>query len=453
MTIEAEQAVLGGMMLIGPESEQAEMILDMLKPSSFTDGDNQLIFQAIKNLASRGSYPDVLTLGEECRKDKRFRDDIDSYLVELVSNTPTAANIVSYAGIVRDRAVERFAVQKMNEALATITDQYAGNIYQRLGIAESLITAIQERGMGGKSKGLTHIRDIGKAWLPEVLERVENGVYGGYTLGLDALDGMLYPKRVPPGSLVVVGARPKMGKTGFMAMIAEHFACKIKNAVAMFSLEMPDNQIYERLVTGSAKVDPELFYRPARDADDWSKVTAAAQRFNDSSFYIDDTPNINLSHVLREARSLNRKNKVGLVAVDYLTLMDAEKAERNDLAYGNITKRLKGLAKELDCVVLLLTQLNRNLEDRKDKRPMPSDSRDTGQIEQDCDLWIGLYREHAYDQSFSSQTLTEAIVRLNRHGKTGTVYFDLVNGAAQETDQTRAAVLSDRPSKVTRLSV
>lgn len=436
-SIEAEQAVIGALMLLDLDCDECQRVFSLLSPSSFAEPDHQILFAAIRSLAERGGSADVLTLGEECRKDKRFRADIDDYLVEIVSNTPTAANVAAYAEIVRDRAIERVASQKLNEALAVINNPYEGDIYKRLGMAESMITAILERGMKNKS-GLKHVKDIGKEWLPEVLERVEGGVYRGFTLGIDALDRMLYPKRVPAGSLVVLGARPKMGKTGFMTKIIEHFAVNRKEAVATFSLEMPNSQIYERLLTGAAEVNPELFYRPANDADDWQKINSAAHRLNESLLFIDDTPGIRISHVLRETRALNRKHNVRLVAVDYLTLMDADGAERNDLAYGAITKALKNLAKEINGVVLLLTQLNRKLEDRGDKRPMPSDSRDTGQIEQDCDLWIGLYREAVYNRDAPSESMTEAIVRLNRHGKTGTAYFDLIDGTIREIDQDRA---------------
>jgi replicative DNA helicase len=144
--------------------------------------------------------------------------------------------------------------------------------------------------------------------------------------------------------------------------------------------------------------------------------------------FIDDMPAMTIDHIKREARNLAKTGPIGCIAVDYLTLMEAKKAERNDLAYGEITKALKNLAKELNCYVLLLTQLNRKLEDRSDKRPMPSDSRDTGQIEQDCDMWIGLYRHGVYDDTCKHKGLTEGIVRLNRHGQTGTFYMDLKDG-------------------------
>lgn len=452
MSIEAEQAVLGGLMLLGADSEQAGAAMSVLTPGSFSVVDHQIIFAAIVALAERGDSCDPLTVIELAKKDRRYRPEIEALVMDMAINTPTAANLRAYAEIVRESAVERFAVAKMNEALAVMTDPYQGDIYKRLGLAESMISAIQDRAMRNRTAGLRHVKDVGREWLAEVESRME-GKQRGFTLGIKALDDLLAPKRVPAGSLVVVGARPKQGKTAVLGRIATHFAIDRGEAVAVFSLEMPERQIYERLMVGSAGVDPGIFYRAPDSADPWHSVNRAAAQFNESQLHIDDTPGVRLSHVHREARALNRKHKVGLVAVDYLTLMEAESADRNDLGYARITKGLKNLAKELDCVVLLLTQLNRKLEDRPNKRPLPSDSRDTGQIEQDCDLWIGLYRDASYHDG-APPGLTEAIVRLNRHGGTGTAYFDLVNGAVAEVDQDWARSASDQaPQKVTRLRV
>ena len=451
MSVEAEQAVLGGLMLLGAESEQAEAAMSILTPGSFSAVDHQIIFAAISMLAERGDSCDPLTVTELAKKDRRFRPEVEALVMEMAINTPTAANLRAYAEIVRESAIERFAVTKMQEALALLTDPHQGDVYKRLGLAESTLSAIQDRAMRNRTTGLRHVKDVGREWLTEVESRME-GKQRGFTLGIKALDELLAPKRVPGGSLVVVGARPKQGKSGFLGRVATHFAIDRNEAVAVFSLEMPERQIYERLMVGSASVDPGIFYKAPDSADPWHSVNRAAAQFNASQLHIDDTPGVRLSHIQREVRALNRKHRVGLVAVDYLTLMEAESAERNDLGYARITKGLKNLAKELDCVVLLLTQLNRNLETRPNKRPLPSDSRDTGQIEQDCDLWIGLYRDASYHDG-APPGLTEAIVRLNRHGGTGTAYFDLVNGVVVEVDQAWAQSECEPPAKVSRLRV
>ena len=209
------------------------------------------------------------------------------------------------------------------------------------------------------------------------------------------------------------------------------------------------DQILEKLVGQKSGVNPNIFYLPAtNDADDgyqgdydgdFNRAIETANRLSEIDLlYIDDTPGLSLAQIVSESRRIKReKGCVGMILVDYLTLMTAEKADRNDLAYGMITKGLKNLAKELDCVVVLLTQLNRALESRTNKRPLPSDSRDTGQIEQDCDYWVGIHREGAFDDSVPPGE-TELILRLNRHGNTGTVYCIQANGAIYDTDQQSA---------------
>ena len=238
--------------------------------------------------------------------------------------------------------------------------------------------------------------------------------------------------------------------TTLYVQMAINCAIREKKPALMFSLEMPSDQILEKLVGQKSGVNPSIFYMPATDdADDqyqgdydgdFKKAIATAGRLSEvDMLYIDDTPGLSLAHIVSESRRIKReKGCVGMILVDYLTLMTAEKADRNDLAYGMITKGLKNLAKELGCVVVLLTQLNRELEKRVNKRPLPSDSRDTGQIEQDCDYWVGIHREGAFDDSVPPGE-TELILRLNRHGSTGTVYCNQINGAIYDTDQQAAA--------------
>ncbi|EKM4480700.1 helicase DnaB [Escherichia coli] len=237
--------------------------------------------------------------------------------------------------------------------------------------------------------------------------------------------------------------------TTLYSQMAINCAVHEKKPALMFSLEMPGDQILEKLVGQKSGVNPNIFYLPAtNDADDgyqgdydgdFNRAIETANRLSEIDLlYIDDTPGLSLAQIVSESRRIKReKGCVGMILVDYLTLMTAEKADRNDLAYGMITKGLKNLAKELDCVVVLLTQLNRALESRTNKRPLPSDSRDTGQIEQDCDYWVGIHREGAFDDSVPPGE-TELILRLNRHGNTGTVYCIQANGAIYDTDQQSA---------------
>lgn len=237
--------------------------------------------------------------------------------------------------------------------------------------------------------------------------------------------------------------------TTLYGQMALNCAITEEKPALLFSLEMPGDQILEKLVGQKSGVNPNIFYMPATkdssaqyegDYDgDFKKAIAVAGRLSEiDMLYIDDTPGLSLSHIVSESRRVKReKGAVGMILVDYLTLMTAEKADRNDLAYGMITKGLKNLAKELGCIVVLLTQLNRELEKRTNKRPLPSDSRDTGQIEQDCDYWVGIHQEGAFDDSVPPGE-TELILRLNRHGNTGTVFCNQYNGAIYDTDQQAA---------------
>jgi replicative DNA helicase len=359
-------------------------------------------------------------------------DDVGgfAYLMDLCK-VANVSNYVAHAKIVRESAISRVINAKLNDAIAMVNENDGRTVYEKVGDLESMISAVLDRSIKNDTSGLVHASDICDRWSKELEDRFENPeAQSGYSTGIKDLDKILNPKLIRKGSLVVVGARPKMGKTALLGSLTKQFALEHKKATAVFSLEMPSDQIMERMLCERANVNGNIFYQGSDNDSDFARVSAAMGEYVNSKLYMDDTPAITIQHIQRESRKLSKIDDVGLIAVDYLTLMEAEKADRNDLAYGKITKALKNLAKELNCVVLLLTQLNRSLESRPNKRPMPSDSRDTGQIEQDCDLWIGLYRHAVYDDNVIQEEkgLTEVIVRLNRHGDTGTAYLNLKNG-------------------------
>ncbi len=428
MSLEAEQSILGGLLLLEFKGQQADKAVSLLKPSYFQHPLNRHIYQTCLTLINQGEAADMITIDSRLSNNNVYQNmDGFNYLCNISKNTPSASNIISYINIVRSAAIEKFAVKKLNEALALITDEESGDIYQRLGQAESIITEINKKGMT-EDKGLRHVKEFGKQWFDN-LEKYHEGDKDsfGYTTGIAPLDAMLRPKLIPQGSLVVVGARPKMGKSALMMLLANHSAIDKDLITLVFSMEMSGEQIFERSITTDGKANPIDFYNQ-NSGPVYDKLHNSAGRILSSNMFIDDSPSMTIEHIKREARSKAKGGQIGMIAVDYLTLMQAQKADRNDLAYGEITKSLKNLAKELNCYVVLLTQLNRSLENRPDKRPMPSDSRDTGQIEQDCDMWIGIYRHAVYDEDCKHKGLTEGIVRLNRHGKTGTFFMDLKDG-------------------------
>lgn len=437
---EAEQSVLGGVMLASMSGDQDRIyaVTNLVKPDSFYSAVHKTIFSAMLTLIRNKHPVDVVTL--QAHLDKI--GDLDlvggfAYIVEIAKNVPSAANVVAYAKMVREHAVRRYAMAKVTDALQMLGEKTSDSLDDQMSSVQALLAEITDYANSGRATGFRHIRDFAKTWLDEVEARTENPTANaGYTSGIEALDKLLWPKLIRRGSLVVIGARPKMGKTAFLLRILLHFALTHKLPVGMFSLEMPGMELWERMVSQESRVNSDKFYTGMSDAD-YGMVSNAMGPIIDSNLMVCDDANVTLATVMSEGRKLKAKHgKVGCIAVDYLTLMTAEKADRNDLAYGMITKGLKSLAKELDCPVFLLTQLNRQLENRNEKRPMPSDSRDTGQIEQDCDLWIGLYRDSVYnDVPQSLSGMTEAIVRLNRHGKTGTAHMNLVNGAFYDADQ------------------
>jgi len=452
-SLDAEQAVIGGLMLDGGD-ERTQKVMAMLKPESFFSASHAIIFKAIRDLLTRNKPIDPLTLSDELEAGGSQYGGF-AYLAEMTKNTPSAANLVAYAAVVRDKAMERYAISKLNEATELLYSRNSMTAVEKLESITMLTTQISDYAKTGARRGLRSFGDVMDSWVADLEKRfVPTGEQRGMSTGIASLDRMLAPKGLVKGSLFVIGARPKMGKTTLYSQMAINCAVREKKPALMFSLEMPADQILEKLVGQKSGINPSIFYMPATDeADDeyqgdydadFTRATETANRMRELDLlYIDDTPGMSLAHIVAEARKVKRqKGCVGMILVDYLTLMTAEKADRNDLAYGMITKGLKNLAKELGCVVVLLTQLNRELEKRVNKRPLPSDSRDTGQIEQDCDYWVGIHREGAFDENVPAGE-TELLLRLNRHGNTGTVFCLQQNGAIYDMDQAAARTERD----------
>lgn len=449
--LEAEQSVIGGLLLDDDSSERVQKVLSILKPESFYLRAHQVLFAEMREMFRDSMPVDGLTLFDVLES-KGLTAQVGgfAYLAEIAKNTPSAANIVAYAMSVREAAMERYGIQRMTEATELLYARNGMNATQKYEAIQAIFTQLADHSKTGSRRGLRSFGDVMDGWVSDLEKRFDpSGEQRGLSSGIPSLDRMLAPKGLVKGSLFVIGARPKMGKTTLYSQMAINCAVRENKPALMFSLEMPGDQILEKLVGQKSGVNPSIFYMPAtEDADagyegdydaDFQRAIATANRLREiDMLYIDDTPGLSLAQIVTECRRIKReKGVVGMVLVDYLTLMTAERAERNDLAFGMITKGLKNLAKELGCVVVLLTQLNRELEKRANKRPLPSDSRDTGQIEQDCDYWVGVHREGAFDDSVPAGE-TELLLRLNRHGKTGTVYCSQINGAIYDCDQDAA---------------
>lgn len=438
--IEAEQSVLGGMML-DSGSDRCQKAMSMLKPESFCVRPHQVIFAEMRELVANQKPIDLITLIESLES-KGLGDQAGTfaYLAEISKNTPSAANIVHYAMLVREKAMERYGIDKLTSATELLYSRNGMTTSQKFDAIQTLFTDIADYAKTGNRRGLREFSEVMGDWVDEVEARwSDSDATRGLSTGIGSLDDLLQPKGLVKGALMVIGARPKMGKTTLYSQLAVNCAEVEQLPALMFSLEMPDKQIVERMIGQVSRVNTDVFYGDRYDDAQVAMAFAAGGRLAQTgNLYVDDTPGITLAHIVAESRRIKReRGAVGMVLVDYLTLMTADKADRNDLAYGIITKGLKNLAKELNCIVVLLTQLNRDLEKRTNKRPMPSDSRDTGQIEQDCDYWIGIYRGGAYDEN-ADQAATELLLRLNRHGPTGVVYCDQRNGAIYDCDQAAA---------------
>lgn len=431
-----EQALIGGLMKIAtPDSDIVNYVFSELKPNSFYHRVHRDIYKTIKLLASSGEMFDTLSVASVLAK----RTDIDLIDIDRCYERHCDVNLFrQYVKTIKDHSIERYAISKINDLQDLISNHDNGNITQRIGLAESVISGLLESIDNRKSSGLRDGGEIANEWIDDI-ESFLSGSDTVFDLGVKGLDDLMKPKQIKPGSLVVVGARPKMGKTFFATKVACHYLLNRDQGVSIFSLEMRAADIWERMLSEKAKTNSNNFYSISMENTSyWDSVGHSNIELANTKVAIDDTPGITIRHIKSEVRKQHRKHKQGLIIVDYLTLMEGDgESERNDLKYGQITKQLKNLAKELNCVVLLLTQLNRGLESRTDKRPFPADSRDTGQIEQDSDVWIGLYRERVYDDK-APYNFTEAIIRLNRVGGTGTGYITLESGYFEDYDTLEA---------------
>ena len=427
-----EKMIIGSMVNLSDMSgKQAQKAFNMLKPGMFTNPNHRLMFDYISRLVKANKHLGAIEINSMLENDNSYQEGF-TYFLEITRQNTTTANLVGYCRDLRDRAQKRFAMSKLSDVLMELQDDNFDRTSEIMaGLGSFVDEFVSKRTDEG---GLKHISDI----LPKFLEQVDQrqgdpDSFKGMTTGIEQLDDLLYPKYVRQGTLLVVGARPKMGKTMLLNKIANHCTIELGLACPIFSMEMLEEEVVERAIADESGISSNIFYSGGTDSD-WGFVSEATSRLNKSNMYICDDAGMTLAQIKSQCRQVARRHQIGFICIDYFTLMTAEKADRNDLGYGLITKGLKALAKELKCCVVLLTQLNRGLENRSNKRPMPSDSRDTGQIEQDADYWLGLYRESVYNKDVGEdyKGYTELELRLNRHGGTGTAYLNMNKGRFEE---------------------
>jgi replicative DNA helicase len=418
-SIEAEQAVLGGLML-APEA--FDRIADQLTDNDFYRRDHQLIYRAIRELAEKNKPYDAVTLAEWFES-QGLGEQVagGAYLVELASTTPSAANIKAYAEIVRDKAILR---QLIEVGTGIVNDGFqpeGRESSEILAKAEQEVFAIAEAGARGRSDFVPVNKAMAEAF--DVLQtRYANG--GGITglpTGYTEFDEMT--AGLQPTDLLILAARPSMGKTTLALNMAEYAAMKTKKAVAVFSMEMSASQLALRLISSVGRVNATRLRTGQLEDEDWSRVTSAIRLIRDTRIFIDDTPALSPEVLRAKARRLKREHDLGLIVIDYLQLMAVPGNQENRATeISEISRSLKGLAKELNVPVIALSQLNRSLETRTDKRPVMADLRESGAIEQDADVIVFIYRDEYYNKDASpDKGLAEIIIGKQRNGPTGSI--------------------------------
>jgi replicative DNA helicase len=415
-SIEAEQALLGGLML---DHASWDKIADIVSAQDFYRKDHRLIFAAIASLAEDANPCDVVTVSEylDGRGELQKAGGLE-YLATLANETPGAANARSYARILRERSMLRALISAGNEIAgnAFATDgRSAADIVDE---AERLVFQIAESGSRGRS-GFKPLKQI----LPEAVDRIDmlhqsDGDITGISTGFTEFDKMT--AGLQPGELIVIAGRPSMGKTTLAVNVAENAAIGSQVPTAIFSMEMPSQQLAFRMISSLGRVD-QTHLRTGRFPDeDWSRINTAVQLMSEAPIFIDDTPGLSPTEIRARSRRLQREHGLGLIVVDYLQLMAVPGSKENRATeISEISRSLKALAKELAVPVIALSQLNRSVEQRTDKRPVMSDLRESGAIEQDADLIIFIYRDEVYNQDTPKKGVADIVVAKQRNGPIG----------------------------------
>lgn len=418
-SLEAEQSVLGGLML---DNQAWDKIADQLKEKDFYLPAHRALFRAIASLANQARPFDVVTLTDALKSNQQLGEieGGEVYLYELARNTPSAANIAAYAEIVRERSVLRQLIGIATEITENAFSPSGRSIGELVDEAERKVFQISD--LGERGSGPIRISD----YLAKAVDRIDLLFHSDQTItGLSTaykdLDEMT--SGLQPSDLVIVAGRPSMGKTTFAMNIAEHAAIQGTKPVLIFSMEMPGQALAMRMMSSLGRIDQHRIRTGKLTDEDWPRVTSAVSMLSEAKMFIDDTPALSPGEVRARARRLAKEQgSLGLIVIDYLQLMQVHGSKENRTTeISEISRSLKSLAKELDVPIIALSQLNRSLEQRADKRPVMSDLRDSGAIEQDADLIIFIYRDEVYNEAGPDKGSAEIIIAKQRNGPTGKV--------------------------------
>ncbi|WP_303968968.1 replicative DNA helicase [Sporosarcina ureae] len=413
---EAEQSVLGAIFL---EPQVLITASEILLPEDFYRVAHKKIFETMLVLNDRGQPVDLVTIAEEL-KVKNELEDVGgiSYITELANAVPTAANIVYYANIVEEKALLRRLIRVATDI---VEDGYTreDEVEALLGEAEKKMMEVSNRKNAGDFR---HIKDV----LVETYDNIEllhtrKGDVTGIPTGFRDLDKIT--AGFQRNDLIIVAARPSVGKTAFALNVAQNVATKTDENVAIFSLEMGAEQLVMRMLCAEGNIDAQVLRTGNLEADDWRKLTMAMGSLSNAGIFIDDSPGIRINEIRSKCRRLQQEHGLGMIMIDYLQLImgSGRGSDNRQQEVSEISRSLKALARELKIPVIALSQLSRGVEQRQDKRPMMSDLRESGSIEQDADIVSFLYREDYYDKETEMQNMIEIIIAKQRNGPTGTV--------------------------------
>lgn len=413
---EAEQSVLGAIFL---EPQALITASEILLPEDFYRIAHKKIFETMLVLNDRGQPVDLVTIAEEL-KVKNELEDVGgiSYITELANAVPTAANIVYYANIVEEKSLLRRLIRVATDI---VEDGYTreDEVEALLGEAEKKMMEVSNRKNAGDFR---HIKDV----LVETYDNIEllhtrKGDVTGIPTGFRDLDKIT--AGFQRNDLIIVAARPSVGKTAFALNVAQNVATKTDENVAIFSLEMGAEQLVMRMLCAEGNIDAQVLRTGNLEADDWRKLTMAMGSLSNAGIFIDDSPGIRINEIRSKCRRLQQEHGLGMIMIDYLQLImgSGRGSDNRQQEVSEISRSLKALARELKIPVIALSQLSRGVEQRQDKRPMMSDLRESGSIEQDADIVSFLYREDYYDKETEMQNMIEIIIAKQRNGPTGTV--------------------------------
>ena len=414
---DAEQSLLGGIML---EERAWDRVADIVSGMDFYRPDHRLIFAAMGDLVERNQPLDAITVGDHLQRQDKLDDAGGrAYLARLVGNTPGAANIRRYASIVREHAMLRQLIEVGGDIAASGFESEGRQVEELVDQAEQRVFEIAERGQRSGA-GFIAVKEMVQPSIDrlDALSKSEGGITG-VASGFEDLDKLT--AGLQAGDLIVIAGRPSMGKTTLALNIAENAAIGHDLATGVFSMEMPKEQVAMRMIGSIGRVNQSHLRSGRLTEDDWTRINSAGSMMSHAPIFIDDAPGLTPIEVRARSRRLKREHGLGMVVVDYLQLMQVGGSiENRATEISEISRSLKSLARELNVPVVALSQLNRSVEQRNDKRPVMSDLRESGAIEQDADVIIFIYREEVYDSETPRKGVAEIIIGKQRNGPTGT---------------------------------